>query len=164
MFFSIIVAMGNQNQIGKDNKLLWSIKEDMQNFKNLTLNHTVIMGRKTFESIGKPLPNRENIVLTRNKEYQANNCIILHSLNEVMEHSKNKDEVFVIGGSEIYKMFLNSSLPLKKMYISHVECNSFGDSYFPTFNKNNWKTTYKKHYQKSDINQYSFEYIVYEKL
>ena len=164
MFFSIIVAVGNQNQIGKDNKLLWTVKEDMLNFKSLTLNHTIIMGRKTFESIGKALPNRENIVLTRNKNYFAENCIILHSLNDVIEYCKNKNEVFVIGGAEIYKIFLNNDLLLKKIYISYIDCNLVGDKYLPTFNKNNWNITYKKDFFKSNINQYNFKYIVYEKL
>ena len=164
MFFSIIVAVGNQNQIGKDNKLLWTVKEDMLNFKSLTLNHTIIMGRKTFASIGKALPNRENIVLTRNKNYFAENCIVLHSLNDIIEYCEDKNEVFVIGGAEIYKIFLNNDLPLKKIYISYIDCNLVGDKYFPIFNKNNWNITYEKNFFKSNINQYNFKYIVYEKL
>ena len=107
---------------------------------------------------------RENIVLTRNKNYFAENCIVLHSLNDVIEYCKDKNEVFVIGGAEIYKMFLNNDLPLKKIYISYIDCNLVGDKYFSIFNKNNWNITYEKDFFKSNINQYNFKYIVYEKL
>ena len=161
---NIIAALDSNNAIGYKNCLLYNIKEDKEYFKNLTTGKIIVMGRKTFESIGKALPNRENIVLTRNKNYFAENCVVLHSLNDVIEYCKDKNEVFVIGGAEIYKMFLNNDLPLKKIYISYIDCNLVGDKYFPTFNKDNWNITYEKDFFKSNINQYNFKYIVYEKL
>lgn len=163
MFFSIIVAIGNQNQIGLNNKIPWNVKDDLNNFKNITNNHTIIMGRKTYESIGKSLPNRTNIILTKNKNFIVDNCIILHSWNEIIEYCKNENEVFIIGGYEIYNYILNSDLPLQKMYISYIDYNSNADTFFPNFNKNDWKIIYEKHFKKDKNNEYNFKYIVLEK-
>ena len=111
MDISLIVAHGNNREIGKDNKLLWHISEDLKNFKKVTLNHILIMGRKTFESIGRPLPKRKTIILTKQKDYSTpEGCLVAHSVDEALEMAKmctnfNQDEIFIAGGGEIYRLF-----------------------------------------------------------
>lgn len=127
---SLIVAMGNNRVIGKNNQLLWNIPEDMEHFKKTTTGKTVIMGRKTYESIGKPLPKRKNVVLTRDKNFVAPGCIVIHTLLEALKISETSQETFVIGGEEIYKLFLPFAY---KLYITKVDVTLDGDAFFPEF-------------------------------
>ena len=136
---SIIAAIGKNNELGKNNKLLWSLPADMAHFKKLTTGHTIIMGQKTFESIGKPLPNRKNIVLSLDKNSKPNGVEITNSIEKAIKMSrtaldtKNK-EVFVIGGGQIYKLFMNIA---NKLYITHINA-SFPDAdtfFFSRFKK-----------------------------
>ncbi|MDP1883989.1 MAG: dihydrofolate reductase [Candidatus Moranbacteria bacterium] len=131
---SIIVAVGKNNAIGRDNRLLWDIPEDMAHFKAVTSGHTVIMGEKTYQSIGRPLPNRKNIVVTLNKELQAPGCEVRFDLDEVLQEYKNREEeVFVIGGGIIYKL----SLPMAdKLYLTVVEdAPEDADTFFPDYSE-----------------------------
>jgi len=135
MEISIIAAVGPNRELGKDNKLLWHISEDMKRFKELTTGKIVVMGRKTYESLGKPLPNRTNIIITRDPNYKAEGCLVVHSLTEAIKRSKIKNqkskienEVFIIGGGEIYKQ----ALPLAdKLYLTVVEGKFEADTFFP---------------------------------
>lgn len=132
---SIIVAVAENWVIGGNNQLLWRISEDLKRFKSLTSGHSIIMGRKTFESIGRPLPNRKNIVVSRNSNLIIEGCIIVNSLNEALEITEGEDEVFVVGGGELYRQ----ALPLaKKIYLTKVHKNFEGDTTFPAINFNEW--------------------------
>lgn len=136
---SAIAALGNQRQIGKDNKLLWNLPEDLQRFKKLTDSKTVLMGRKTWETLPasvRPLPNRENIILTRDENYKADGAAVLHSLDEALDYArdwsvKNKqEEAFVIGGATIYEQALPYT---DKLYLTLVDTDEEGDAFFPKY-------------------------------
>ena len=156
MFFSIIVAIGKQRQIGNNNKLPWGyIEDDMRNFKNITKEHTIVMGRKTYESIGRPLPNRTNIILTRQKNFIANDCIVLNSIDDLIEYCKKNcdknEEIFIIGGEQIYTEILkNYSNFLRKMYISYINYDGYGDAFFPEFDESDWEILEEKKFLKSE--------------
>ena len=138
MIISLIVAKGEQNQIGKNNSLPWKIKDDLKLFKKTTLNHTIIMGRKTFESIGRPLPHRKNIVISNDKDYKSNGVEIFNNIEDVIKFTQTEEEIFICGGAEIYKYFLDNNLA-NRLYISEVACNLEGDKFFPSINLNDWK-------------------------
>ncbi|AEZ50558.1 dihydrofolate reductase [Bacillus phage BCD7] len=128
MNIAIIVAIGRNGEIGKDNKLLWNIPSDMKEFRRITTGNTVVMGRKTYESIGKPLPDRRNIILTRNKEFEAEGCEIAHDMEELFKLFRFEEDVYIMGGAEIYKMFENLA---NRFIITHVQ-GTFpeADTYF----------------------------------
>lgn len=168
---NIIAVIGKNRAIGKDNKLLWNIPEDMARFKKLTAGHTVIMGRKTFESIGQPLPNRRNIVITRDKNYKAESCEIYHSLEEALKTVKQvpsplegeacppnwrgQGEVFIIGGGEIYKQALSFC---DKLYLTVVDDKPQADTFFPDWEK--FGKIVKEEARESDDLKYTFLEIV----
>jgi len=132
---SIIAALGTEtNAIGKDNKLLWHIPKDLERFKKLTTGHPIIMGRKTFESIGRVLPDRTNIIITRNKHFQADNCVVTHSLKDALEEAREREkkEIFIIGGGEIY----TQALPcVDRLYLTLVLDQREGDAFFPNYSE-----------------------------
>lgn len=155
---SVIVAVGKNREIGKKNQLLFDIPEDMQRFKEVTKGHSVVMGDKTFESIGKPLPNRKNIVVTLDKNYKAPGCETRYSLDEVLQEAKESDEeIFIIGGGQIYKL----SLPhAQKLYITEVEAEvPDADTYFPDYSDFK-KVIYEK--DSSDDN-YKYKFLELER-
>lgn len=152
MIISIIAAMGRNKVIGKNNCLPWKLPADMKRFKELTMAKPVIMGRKTFESIKKPLPNRKNIIITRDKDYQAENCIIVHSVKEALKSTEGNEETMIIGGAEIFKEFLPMA---NKMYLTLIDEVFEGDAYFPDYNESDWKEVYKEEYE-SDGYKYAF--------
>ena len=139
---SIIVAIAKDNVIGKDNKLLWHISEDLKRFKRITTSKKMIMGRKTFQSLPGVLPNREHIIVTRDKDFKvdSNQVTIINDLNSLLEkYSKCEEEIFVIGGAEIYTQVLPYA---QKLYLTKVEKAFEGDTYFPKFNFDEFKTEY----------------------
>lgn len=150
MIISLIAAMGRNRIIGKNNSLPWKLPADMKRFKELTMGKPVVMGRKTFESIGKPLPNRTNIIITRDKNYNAQGCIVVHSLNEALEAAKG-DEIMVAGGEQIFREFLPKA---KRMYLTFIDEDFDGDAYFPEYNENEWKEIRKE--KHSDDYNYIF--------
>ena len=128
---NIIVAIGKNREIGKNNHLIWKISDDLKRFKALTTGHPIIMGRKTFESIGKPLPNRTNIIITRNIEYKANGCIICNSLEKAIEEGFKKDnQIFIIGGQEIYSQAIKVA---NRLYLTLIDDKSDADAFFPNY-------------------------------
>jgi dihydrofolate reductase len=131
---SIIAAVAKNRAIGKDNKLLWHISEDLQRFKKITSGHPMIMGQKTFESLGKPLPNRTNIILTLDKSYQALGCIIAHSIEEAVKiaSEKDKEEIFFIGGGSVYSQAIKFA---DKLYLTLVEGEYDADTFFPDYSE-----------------------------
>ncbi len=161
MLISLIVAKGNQNQIGKNNKLLWKVKDDLQNFKQLTTGHHILMGRKTFESIGKPLPNRTTLIITANKNFKKQeNCEIFDCSYKAIEYAKSKGEteLFVCGGSLIYNFFIENNL-IDKLYLTNVDYNGEADKFFPKIDYNNWKIINKKIIDKNNFNEYCGEML-----
>ena len=163
MKVSIIAAVSKNFVIGYKGKIPWHIPEDLKRFKKITSGHHVIMGRKTFESIGHPLPNRINIILTRNKNYKADGCRVVNSLQEALTKAKiSKDkEVFIIGGEQIY----NLALPIAdKIYLTQVHHNFKGDSFFPKINTDNWKEISRQPHLKDTINPFSYDYMFLRKI
>ncbi|GIW62908.1 MAG: dihydrofolate reductase [Patescibacteria group bacterium] len=156
MIISIIAAVAEKNYvIGANNKLIWHIPADLKRFKSLTYGHHIIMGRKTYESLGKPLPGRTNIVLTRDKHYSVEGGLVFNSLESALDYCRdeNESEVFIIGGAEIYKQSLNLA---DRLYITWVKGDYKGDSYFPNFDLNNWSLV-----SNEDFDSYRFS--IYEK-
>ncbi|MCO4794687.1 MAG: dihydrofolate reductase [Bacteriovoracaceae bacterium] len=137
MIISIIVAIGKNGEIGNKGNLLWHLPADLKKFKETTMGHHMIMGRKTFESIGKALPGRTTVIVTRNNDYKKESCLIASSLEEAISIAKEagEQEVMIIGGGEIYKQ----SLPLaQKIYLTEVEYVGEADTFFPTLDNQNW--------------------------
>ncbi len=132
---SIIVAVAENGAIGCHNKLLWHISEDLKRFKRLTSGHPVVMGRKTFESIGRPLPNRQNIVITRNPDLRIEGVDVVGSIEEAIKLCDPNEEVFIIGGGEIYRQAMHLA---QKLYLTMVYQSPEGDTFFPQINENEW--------------------------
>lgn len=161
---SIIVAKSKNNVIGKDNKLIWHIPEDLKRFKNLTTGHTIIMGRKTFESLGRVLPNRYHIVLSKNKEnfiIKDENVEVLDDIKNLKKYINTEEECFVIGGETIYKLLMPYC---KKMYITEIDEDFDGDVYFPKIDLNQWKVIKKEKGITNEKNPYQYEYITYKRI
>ena len=127
MIISLIAAIGKNRVIGKSNALPWKLPADMKHFQAMTKGKPVIMGRKTFESIGRPLPDRINIIITRDENYKAEGCIVAHSMEEALKAAENHKEAMIIGGSQIYKEFLPKA---NKMYLTSIDADFEGDAYF----------------------------------
>ena len=159
---SAIVAKSMNNAIGKDNKLLWKIPDDMKRFKKLTTGHTIIMGRKTFESIGRVLPNRLNVILTRDPNYKVDdpNVKIVGGISDLEEYINDENENFVIGGAQIYSILMSKC---KKIYVTQIDKDFVGDSYFPIIRENEWKVIEREDGPK-DENDFKYEYITYERI
>ena len=161
---SLIVARAKDNAIGKDNDLLWKIKDDLRLFKSTTAGHVVIHGRKSFESIGKPLPNRSNIIITRSEQYKADGAFVTHSLAEALELANSLEqngEIFILCGAEIYRQSLDV---VDRMYLSEVDAQfPNADAFFPEPNLNNWEQTSCESYAQSEVNEFAFEFCVWER-
>lgn len=133
---SIIVAIARHGAIGKDNALLWHISDDLKRFKRITSGHPVVMGRKTYESLGRPLPNRINVVITRNTNFRAEGCTVVHSMAEAVSLFPSTEEVFVIGGAQIYTEALDIA---DKFYLTKVEAQYDADTFFPKWDPAQWR-------------------------
>ncbi|MEM5014762.1 dihydrofolate reductase [Metabacillus indicus] len=158
---SMIVAMDENHLIGRKNDLPWRIPADLAYFKKVTLGHPVLMGRKTFESIGKPLPGRENIILTRNKHYSQEGTKVIHELGEVLgDQSLQEKNLFIIGGAEIFKECLHLA---DRLYITKIHDTFEGDTFFPEFKEENYCVISREKGPKDNKNPYDYEFIVYEK-
>jgi len=159
---TIVVAMGEKNEIGFENQLLWHLPKDLKHFKDLTSGHPIIMGRKTYESIGKPLPNRTNIVVSRKKDWFEEGIIIVGSLKEAMKFAKKIDEeVFVIGGGNIYEQTMEM---VDKLEVTLVKADLKADTFFPKINEKIWKKTNEVCHEKDEKNGYDFCFQTFEKI
>ena len=169
---SIIAAIGNNNELGKNNELLWSLPADMKHFRKITHGHPVVMGQKTFESlktdengkqIGRLLPNRRNIILTQEDSFKVENAEVLRSVDELLDLLKKttneNEEIFIIGGGMIYKLFIDKA---DKLYITHVK-ESFPDAqiFFPEIDLNKWEKTKSELCPKAELNNYDLEFAEY---
>ena len=160
---SIVVAKSKNNIIGKDNKLVWNLPEDLKHFKELTTGHTIIMGRKTFESLGRVLPNRKHIIFSQNPDLKINNenVEVVHSLLEIQELIEGQEEAFVIGGSMIYNFLMPY---VKKMYITEINEEFDGDTFFPKINTDIWKETKREKGIKNEQNNLDYDFVIYERI
>ena len=157
---SIIVAKAKNNIIGKENKLIWHLPDDLKHFKDLTTGHTIIMGRKTFESLGRVLPNRKHIVFSQNPDFKVNdeNVEIVHSMLQIQEYIENEQENFVIGGAMIYNLLMPY---VSKMYVTQIEKDFEGDAFFPRIDENIWEEISREKGIKNEENNLDYEYITY---
>ena len=168
MKISIIVAISKNNVIGKDNQLIWNLPKDMKFFMDTTLNHPVIMGRKNFESIPekyRPLKNRTNIIITKNNAYKADGCLVVKTIEASLtkaKEDKTAKEIFVIGGGQIYRKFLEENL-VDRMYITHIDERFEGDTFFPEIDYKNWSSNEIINHKKDIKNPHDFRVVVYNK-
>ena len=166
MKISLIVAVSENGVIGKDNDLIWHLPKDMQFFKKITIGHHVIMGRKNFESIPhkyRPLPNRTNIIITRQSEYKAEGCIVVNSVEAALEIAKNNGDIepFIIGGGQIYRIAIEKNL-VDKIYLTKIHHSFKGDTFFPKLSSD-WKETNKIENKADDKHKYNYDFITLER-
>ena len=159
---SIIVAKAKNNIIGKDNQIIWNLPEDMKHFKDLTTGHVIIMGRKTFESLGRILPDRKHTVFTQNPDFKVHdeNVQIVHSMLEIQEYIQDENENFVIGGAMIYNLLMPH---VTKMYVTEIDKEFEGDSFFPRINPDIWKETSREKGNKDEESDIKYDFVTYEK-
>lgn len=160
---SIIVAMDENGVIGKNGKIPWHLSADLKRFKSLTMGHPIIMGRKTYESIGEPLPGRTNIVVSRNRSFFADGCVARHSFEEAVElaESTGIGKIFAVGGEEIYR----TALPVaQEIYLTLVKASFEGDVFFPELNPERWFLANSELHSKDEKNPHDYEFLIYERL
>ncbi|MBM7691408.1 dihydrofolate reductase [Peribacillus deserti] len=158
---SFLVAMDQNRVIGRNNDLPWHLPADLKFFKQVTMGHPIIMGRKTHESIGRPLSGRENIILTRNRHYKAEGCTIIHTIEEITNlEESSKDEFFIIGGAEIFNLTFSIA---DRMYITLIEDEFEGDTHFPKINEEEWQLVSREKGPKDEKNPYDYYFCVYDR-
>lgn len=159
---SIIVAIAKNNVIGKDNQLIWHLPEDLKRFKRLTTGKTIIMGRKTFESLGRVLPNRKHVILTKSIDYQVENEVVevVNDVSSLQKYIDSKEEHFVIGGGAVYHLLMPYA---NKLYITKINEEFKGDTYFPKIDETIWKVVEREEGTKNEENPYEYCYITYER-
>ena len=158
---TIIVAKAENNVIGNENQLIWHLSSDLKRFKSLTSGHPILMGRKTYESIGKPLPNRTNIVITRNEEWKEVGVFTSNSLEEAIKKAKEfDDEIFIIGGGNIYKQSMEFADFLE---ITEVHQEFEGDTRFPEIDEKIWKEVSRERFEKDEKNEFDYSFVRYER-
>ena len=157
---TIIAAVAKNNALGKDNDLIWHLPADLKRFKKVTLGHHIIMGRKTFESLGKPLPNRTTIIITRNKNYLVDNCIVVNSLTDALMAAKNDENPYILGGAEIYKQAIKIADVLD-LTIVHQEFEA--DVFFPEVYKTIWQESSREYFKADDKNKYDYSFVKYKR-
>lgn len=159
---TIIAAIGKNNELGKDNQLLWNLPKDLKHFKNITSGHPIIMGRKTYESIGKPLPNRTNIVVSRKENWFEEGILIVPSLKEAIKHAKKIDEdIFIIGGGNIYEQTIHLA---DRMEITQVNFETEADAFFPKIDEKIWRKINEIYHSKDENHDYDFCFQTWEKV
>ncbi len=158
---SMIVAMGDNNAIGKGNDLLWHLPDDFKHFKSVTMGKPILMGRKTYQSIGKPLPGRENIVVTGDVMFAVEGVTVVGSIDAALQASKQYDEVMIIGGASFYQQMLPMT---DKLYVTHVHHSFDADAFFPEIALNEWHVVKKVAHAADEKHKYSFSFVTYERL
>ena len=160
---SIVVAKAKNNIIGKDNKIIWHLPEDLKHFKKITTGYTIIMGRKTFQSLGRVLPNRKHIIFSNNPSFNVNeqNVKVVHSLLEIQDLIEGKEEAFVIGGAMMYNFLMPY---VKKMYVTEIDKEFEGDTFFPKIDDNIWKETSREKGIKDEKNNLDYYFVTYERI
>ena len=158
MTLSIIVAVAENRVIGKDNDLVWRLPADLRYFKNTTMGHPVVMGRKTYESFNSPLKGRTNIIVTRNPDYRQAGCIIVHNLQEAYEKARqeNPEEIFILGGEEIYRQALPD---VEKIYLTEVHDQFEGDAFFPELDDQDWEEVKREDFEPDEKNNHPYSFV-----
>ncbi len=158
MDISIIVAVAKNNVIGNENKLIWRLSDDLKRFKKLTTGHHILMGRKTFESIGKPLPNRKNLIITRNKDYKVEGGFVFQDIESAIDFAKEngEDELFIIGGGEIYRKLLDRT---ERIYLTKVHTSPEGDAFFPELESEDWFVFHEEAHLANEKNEHNFVFV-----
>lgn len=151
-----IVAMSENQVIGHNNQLPWHLPADLKHFKKVTLNHTILMGRKTYESIGKPLPNRRNVILTQDRSFKAEGCEIVHDIQSTLAF----DDLYVIGGTQVFKLFWPY---INKLHLTLIHKKIEGDTFFPGFNVEEWRLISREDHQADEDNPFDYSFLVLEK-
>lgn len=162
MIVSMIAAMGTNRVIGKGNKMMWRLPHEWDYFKTTTMGHCIITGRKNFQAQGRALPGRTNIIVTRNKEFTAEGCVIKYSIEDALEYAKSQGETeaFICGGGQIYK----ESIPLvDKIYLTEVDYSEEGEVYFPEFDESNFEKSLVKSMDVAEDNKLSWQAYIYQK-
>lgn len=155
---SLIAAMAENRVIGANNALPWRLPADLKHFRRLTSGHHIIMGRRNYESIGKPLPDRTNIVVTRNTDYRAPGCLVRNSIEEALAAVRNDSEVFIIGGAEIYRQVLDRA---DRLYLTLIHASIEGDTYFPEFNGHQWQEISRESHAADETNPHAYTFLTY---
>ena len=160
MKLAIIVATDQQGLIGKENDLPWRLSADLQYFRRVTMGKPIIMGRNTHESIGRALPGRKNIIVTKNKNYQAEGCTVVNSIPDALLACEQVEEVMIMGGASLYEQLLPQA---DKLYLTQVHASLTGDTWFPDWQINEWSELSREDHQADEKNDYAYSFIVYEK-
>lgn len=156
---SLIVAVSRNNVIGKDNGLIWHLPDDLKHFKELTTGKTIIMGRKTFDSLGRVLPNRKHVVITRSGiDVDDENVEVVQDVSDIQKYIDDDNENFLIGGATMYALLINK---VSKMYITRINQDFVGDAYFPKFNEDDWEIVEKRKGPQDEKNNFDYDYITY---
>jgi len=160
MKISLIAAMADNRVIGRDNRLPWRLPADLRHFRKITLGKPVVMGRKTWESIGRPLPGRTNIVVTRDPDYLAEGCVVAHSVDEALTACAGSEEVMVIGGANLYQQLLDRA---DRLYLTRVRAEVEGDAWFPAFDAAQWREVEHESHRRDDANEFDYEFLLLER-
>jgi len=161
MIISFIVAMGRNREISNKGKLPWHMPTDLKYYRDMTRGKTIIMGRKTLDSMKRPMPDRVNIVMTRDKNFKAEGCIIVHSVDEALKAAGNVDEVMVTGGADIFKLFFPKA---DRIYLTKIDGDFEADVFFPEFDIKEWKETSYEEHEKDAENPYDYVFVVLERV
>ncbi len=160
---TVIAAIAKNNALGKDNDLIWHLPADLKRFKKVTTGNFILMGRNTFESIGKPLPNRTTVIITRNKNYFKEGCLIANSIEEAIALAKDQEQVFIIGGAQIYKETIEKGLA-DQLDITKVHETFNADVFFPEIDTQYWKEVAREDCKADEKNKYDYSFVKYQKI
>jgi dihydrofolate reductase len=158
---SLIVAMARNGIIGKDNKLPWRLSIDLKRFRALTMGHHIVMGRRTFESIGRLLPGRKTVIVSRNTQYKIEGALVVDSIDAAIKACRDDPEIFFIGGAELYRQVLDRA---ERIYLTEVEADVDGDAHFPPFDRSGWKETSREVFPANELNDYPHQFIVLDRV
>jgi dihydrofolate reductase len=158
---TLIAAAAENNALGKDNQLVWHLPDDFKRFKQITSGHYIIMGRKTFESFPKPLPNRTHVIITRQKNYKVDGCIVVNSIEDAIKSCPKEEEIFIIGGADIYNQSIDFA---DKIELTRVHANFEADAFFPEINLNHWKLTFKEKHAQDEKHNFDFTFQTFVKV
>ena len=161
MVLSIIVAASENQVIGRDNALIWHVSADLKRFRQLTTGHTIIMGRKTFESIGRALPQRRNIVISRNPDFRAENCEVAGSLADALKMAEKEDEVFILGGGSVYNEIWKGA---DRLYLTLVHTVTKGDTFIPAVEPEEWEMTVRQDFRAGEKDDFDYSFINYRRI
>lgn len=156
----LVAAVAENRVIGHNNQMPWHLPPDLKHFKQLTSGHHIIMGRKTFESIGRPLPNRVSVIITHKPHYTAQGCVVVHSLDEALQFVNNQIKAFVIGGAAIYEQAIKLA---DRLEITQIHATFKGDTFFPEIDEKQWEVVDKQHFAANNKNPYPHTFVSYRK-